>query len=256
MKKRFKKGRTALLSAWLLIGLAGCATTGTDPRDPWEGFNRGTQKFNDGVDDYFLNPVARGYQWVTPSFVDRGVTNFFSNVEDIGVTINDFLQVKLKQGGSDSVRFLINSTLGIGGLFDVATELDFEKHDEDFGQTLGAWGVPFGPYLVLPFLGPSSPRNAVGLAGDAAMNPTFYINEAAITWGLTGLKLIDLKADTLSAYRISEEAAIDRYEFLRNAFIQRREYLVHDGNMPLEEEEFLDEDELDENDLEEDESDQ
>lgn len=245
-----------MLSAGLLIGLAGCATTSSDPRDPWEGFNRGTQTFNDGVDDYFLNPIARGYQWVTPSFVDRGVTNFFSNIEDIRVTINDFLQFKLKQGGSDAVRFLINSTIGIGGLFDVATELEFEKHDEDFGQTLGAWGVPFGPYLVLPILGPSSPRDAVGLAGDAAMNPTFYVDYAPVIFGLTGLKLIDFKADKLSANRISEEAAIDRYEFLRNAFIQRREYLVHDGNMPLEEEEFLDEEELDEWDDEEPDADQ
>ena len=235
-----------LVGAVLALGLAGCATTSNDPRDPWEGFNRGVQSFNDGVDDYFLNPIARGYQWIMPSFADRGVTNFFSNIEDIRVTVNDFLQFKLKQGGSDGVRFLINSTIGVGGLFDVASVLDFEKHNEDFGQTLGAWGVPFGPYLVLPILGPSSPRDAVGLAGDAAMNPTFYIDYPAVTLGLTGLKLIDFKADQLSAYRISEEAAIDRYEFLRNAFIQRREYLVHDGNLPFEEEELLDEEELDE----------
>lgn len=230
----------------ILLWLTGCATTpATDPRDPWEGWNRGVQSFNDSADEYVIKPVAQGYQTVTPEFVDEGVTNFFNNIGDIRVTINDFLQFKFSQGGDDFTRLLINTTLGVGGLFDVATLLEFERHEEDFGQTLGAWGMPTGPYLVLPLLGPSSPREALGLVGDAATNPIFYIDFPALTWGLTTLNFIDVRADLLSASRIVDEAALDRYEFLRNAYLQRREYLVHDGNPPIDDDEFLD-DELDE----------
>jgi len=127
----------------------GCATTANDERDPYEGWNRGVQSFNDSADEYFIKPVAEGYQWITPSFVDQGVTNVFNNIRDIRVMLNDLFQFKFNQGGSDFTRFLINSTLGVAGLFDVATELEFERHDEDFDQTLGAWGMPTGSYLVL-----------------------------------------------------------------------------------------------------------
>ncbi len=229
----------------VLLCLGGCATTATDPRDPFEGWNRGVQTFNDTADDYVIKPVAQGYQTVTPWFVDQGVTNFFSNIGDIRVTLNDFLQFKFSQGSEDFTRFLINTTLGVGGLVDVATMLEFYRHDEDFGQTLGAWGMNTGPYLVLPLLGPSSPREAFGLIGDAAANPLFYIDFPAVTWGLTALNFVDVRADLLSASRIVDEAALDRYEFLRNAYLDRREYLVRDGNLPVEDEEFLDE-ELDE----------
>ncbi|MCI0667707.1 MAG: VacJ family lipoprotein, partial [Methylococcaceae bacterium] len=150
----------------VLFWLSGCATTTTpDPRDPWEGWNRGVQSFNDTADDYVVKPVAEGYQWITPSFVDQGVTNFFNNIGDITVTINDFLQFKFGQGSEDFTRFLINTTLGVVGFVDVGTMLEFERHNEDFGQTLGAWGMPTGPYLVLPLLGPSTPREAFGLVG-------------------------------------------------------------------------------------------
>jgi phospholipid-binding lipoprotein MlaA len=253
MRMTIQQKKLRYLSVFaVLFWLSGCATTATDPRDPWEGWNRGVQTFNDTADDYVIKPAAQGYQFITPSFVDQGVTNFFNNIGDIRVTINDFLQFKFGQGSEDFTRFLINTTLGVGGLVDVGTMLDFERHDEDFGQTLGAWGVPTGPYLVLPLLGPSSPRESVGLVGDAATNPLFYINFPAVTWSLTGLRLIDTRADLLSASRIVEEAALDRYEFFRNAYLQRREYLVHDGNPPVEDDDFLDED-LDEDlELEED----
>ncbi len=236
--KMFRGFFLLVVMAWL----GGCATIATDPRDPWEGWNRNVQSFNDGVDEYFLTPVAEGYDWLMPSFASQGVSNFFNNLGAIRVTLNDFLQFKFAQGGEDFTRFLINTTLGVGGLFDVATELDFEKHEEDFGQTLGAWGMPSGPYIVLPILGPSTARGSLGLVGDAATYPVAYVNALAIALGLTGSTIIDKKASDLSSSRIVNEAALDRYEFLRNAYLQRRAYLIRDGSPSLEDDELLDED--------------
>ena len=246
----FKKLGLSLGGMFFISILAGCATTGNDSRDPLEGWNRGVYTFNENLDEYALKPVAQGYHWITPSFVDTGVTNFFSNIGDIRVTINDLLQFKLVQGGSDAARFLVNSTVGVAGLFDVATLLDLSKHEEDFGQTLGVWGIPIGPYLVLPFLGPSSPRGAVGLIGDALANPITYISyitttsPTAISYGLSGLFLIDKRSDLLATSKIAEEASAfgDDYSFIRDAYFQRRESLVHDGDVPLDEEEFDDAD--------------
>lgn len=231
-----------LTVAALLSAPIGCASTPAaylDERDPWEGFNRNIQVFNDNLDDYVMKPVAKGYQWITPSFVDRGITNFFSNINDIGVTINDLLQFKLAQTGVDGARFLVNTVAGIGGLFDVATKIDLPKNNEDFDQTLAVWGVSSGPYLVLPFFGPSSVRGVFGLAGDAAMNPISYIDGGiisgtygAIGGGLFALNSIDTRADNLSTEKIATEAAVDRYEFFKNAYLQKREYLIHDGNVP------------------------
>jgi len=225
--------------------LAGCATTSNDPRDPMEGWNRGVHTFNENLDEYALKPVAKGYNWVTPSFVDTGVTNFFSNLADIRVTLNDFLQLKVAQGGSDAARFLVNSTVGLAGFFDVATHWDLPKHNEDFGQTLGVWGVPTGPYLVLPFFGPSSPRGTAGLVGDALANPVTYItfltnNSVAIGLGLTALDVIDQRSDLLTASAIAKDASAfgDDYAFRRDSYFQLRESLVHDGDVPLDEEDF------------------
>lgn len=220
----------------LALGLTGCATTKNDPRDPWEGWNRGVQSFNDSLDDYVMKPVAKGYQYVTPSFVDKGVTNFFSNVDDVSVAANDLLQFKLLQTGQDIGRILVNTTLGLGGFVDVARHLDLPKHNEDLDQTLGAWGVPSGPYLVLPFFGPSTPRGLVGVAGDTAANPINWINPIAIPWGTGGLKTVDMRADLLSATKIMDEASVDRYEFMRNAYFQQRKYLIYDGKPPIDEE--------------------
>lgn len=227
----------------LLSTLIGCATHPKDPRDPLENWNRGVQSFNDKLDHYAMQPVAKAYQWITPAFVNRGVTNFFSNVGDIGVTMNDLLQCKFWQTGQDGARFLVNSVAGLGGFVDTAAMLNLPRHNEDFDQTLGVWGVPSGPYLVLPFFGPSSTRGIGGMIGDAAMNPISYVGSAAITSGLFALNAVDLRADNLSTEKIATEAALDRYDFFKNAYFQQRDYLVRDGNMP--EGEAFHEDEMD-----------
>lgn len=242
-----------LVSSFCLLGLLnGCALSTKDARDPLENWNRSVQSFNDSLDDYALKPVAKGYQYITPDFVDQAVTNFFSNLDDVGVTLNDFLQCKFAQGGQDGARFLVNSVAGVGGLIDVAEKVDLRKHNEDFDQTLGFWGVPTGPYLVLPLLGPSSARGLGGRMGDIAMNPVTYIDSGLITGAffdkgymsvsLNALKLIDLRADNLGTEKVAKEAAVDRYDFFKNAYIQRRNFLVTDGNVP---EDDLDFDESD-----------
>ncbi|MGZ5050277.1 MAG: MlaA family lipoprotein [Methylobacter sp.] len=227
-----KKFIVQVVSLLLLSIVQGCATSTKDPIDPFENWNRGVQTFNDKLDDYMMKPVAKGYRWVTPTFVDQGITNFFSNINDIGVALNDLLQLKVPQGGQDGARFIVNSTAGIGGLIDVANMIDLPKHNEDFDQTMGVWGVPTGPYLVLPFFGPSSPRGIGGLIGDAAMNPISYLGSGIISSGLFGVNAIDLRADNLSSERIATEAAVDRYAFFKSAYFQQREYLIHDGNLP------------------------
>jgi phospholipid-binding lipoprotein MlaA len=228
------------LLANLIIGglLSGCASEPTQPTDEWEGWNRSVHGFNDDLDKAVIKPIAKGYQEYVPEPVNQGVTNFFGNITDIGITLNDFFQLKMLQGGMDLSRFLINTTAGVGGLFDVATKLDLPKHNEDFGQTLGFWGVPSGNYLVLPLLGPSSPRDAAGLLGDALLNPLTYISfgsSAAVGAAITGAKAVevtDARADMLTSEKIVDEAAVDRYDFIKNAYQQNREYLVYDGNPP------------------------
>ncbi len=223
---------------WLALAssLLGCASNQPqDVRDPWEGWNREVQGFNDNLDNYLMKPVAKGYQYVTPSFVDEGVTNFFSNVDDVAVIANDMLQFKLLQSGQDMGRLLVNTTVGLGGFVDVARHMELPKHNEDLDQTLGAWGIPSGPYLVLPFVGPSTPRGVVGMAGDTMSNPINWITPVAIPWGAGITRTIDTRADLLSATRIMDEASVDRYEFMRNAYFQQRKYLIFDGNPPLDE---------------------
>ncbi len=238
MQKRCYK----LLSCIFLLALLNaCATTqSSDVRDPWEGWNRKVQSFNDELDDYAMKPVAKGYRWITPSFIDTAISNVFSNINDIGVTINDLLQGKFLQSGLDGSRFLVNSTVGIGGLIDVATMIDLPKHDEDFGQTLGFWGVPTGPYLVLPFFGPSSPRGAVGLVGDAAMNPISYLGSPYISGGAFAVNTVDKRADNLGTEKIADEAAtFGRYEFFKDAYIAQRKALVLDGEVPEDEDDDI-----------------
>jgi phospholipid-binding lipoprotein MlaA len=226
------------------VALTGCATTTTkesEQNDPWQSWNKSTQSFNDGFDKHILKPVATGYLDVTNNAVDEGVTNFFSNINDIGVTINDILQFKLLQGTKDTMRFIINTTAGVAGIFDWASKIDLPKHNEDFGQTLGFWGIPSGPYLVLPFLGPSSPRDTVGLIGDAFMDPITYVSifggfaGSASSVGSSDLDATDYRAGIMTKEKMVEEASNgDRYEFIKSSYQQHREYLIYDGNPPHE----------------------
>ncbi len=234
-----------LIIANLLTACSTAPTNDGDQKDPWEGWNRDVHGFNKDVDDAILKPVAKGYQEAVPNPVDEGITNVFSNINDIGVTINDFLQLKFLQGGMDASRFLINTTVGLVGVFDVAKKIDLPKHDEDFGQTLGFWGVPNGSYMVLPFLGSSTPRDTVGLICDALLNPLTYVSffggvaANAATAGATAIDVTDTRSDIMSTEKIVNEASIDRYDFLKNAYLQRRQFLVYDGNPPEEDEDDL-----------------
>lgn len=252
--------RPLLLSSLVIsISLAGCALTATtvpDQNDPWTDWNRGTQTFNDNLDKAILKPMAKGYQWITPEFVDEGITNFFSNINDIGVTFNDLLQLKLTQSGMDASRFLINTTAGVAGFIDVAKMIDLPKHREDFGQTLGFWGVPSGNYLVLPFFGPSSPRDTVGLVGDALFNPLTYVSViggAAVNAATAGSRVLDVtdrRANLMTTEKIVDEGAVDRYDFIKNSYEQNRDYLIHDGNPPEENDpDLIDESSLEAYDL-------
>lgn len=245
-KKMNNNNLIILIAIILPLVFSGCTTIEiADPGDPWENVNRNIQSFNDGLDDYAMKPVAKGYRWIMPGFVDTAVTNVFSNIDDIGVTINDSLQGKFKQAGMDAARFIVNTIAGVAGLIDVASMIDLPKHDEDFGQTLGYWGVPTGPYMVLPFFGPSSPRGIGGLVGDAAMNPISYLGLAVpyVSSGIFAVNAIDKRADNLGTEKIATEASVfGRYEFFRDAYIAKRKSLVLDGNITEDDDLILDED--------------
>ena len=208
-----------------------------NPADPFEGFNRGVQKFNDGVDDAVLKPVATTYQEVVPSFARTAIGNFFGNLGDGWSAINHLLQGKLEPALNMTLRMAVNTTFGLGGLLDVASEAGLEKQSEDFGQTLGVWGVPSGPYLVLPFFGPSSIRDAAGRVVD--MQPETapkYTSDEATRNGAFLVNVIDTRASLLGASRLLDDIAFDRYSFLRDAYLARRRNQVYDGNPPEERE--------------------
>jgi phospholipid-binding lipoprotein MlaA len=229
--------RPALAVAIISLGmLGGCASTG-DPRDPLEPLNRGIYKFNDGVDTVLIRPASEVYKGVLPPLVRTGVSNVFSNLNDVVVALNNLLQGKFEAALSDAGRVLINTTAGLLGIFDVATEAGLEKHDEDFGQTLGWWGVGDGPYLVLPFLGPRNLRDTAGTFADYQVDPVSYIDPSHDRNIVQGTRIISRRAELLSASRILEVAAIDEYEFVRDAYLQRRRNLIYDGNPPREKDE-------------------
>jgi phospholipid-binding lipoprotein MlaA len=241
MKSGFERGWQQLLRVSSIIVLAitvqACASTSgkSAPYDPWEGFNRSMYTFNDAFDDYLLKPVAEGYEFITPTFVRKGVSNFFSNLFEPTVIINDLFQGKLGDAASDTGRLLVNSSIGIAGLFDVATSIGLEKHDEDFGQTLGAWGIPDGNYLVLPFIGPRGVRDGFGWVVDLAPSPHTHIDPVSVAWGSYILDLVDTRARMLGTKDVLDQAAReDVYIFVREAYRQRRRNLVYDGNPPVE----------------------
>jgi phospholipid-binding lipoprotein MlaA len=208
--------------------LSGCAST--NPKDPFEKFNRAMFSFNDTVDRVALKPTATVYKKVTPSFVQTGVGNFFGNLSDLWSSLNNFAQLKGQDGLNDFTRFAVNSTFGLVGVLDVATPAGLRKHNEDLGQTLGYWGVPSGPYLMLPILGPSTVRDTAALPGDFWGDPWTHVND--IPWRNGGilLRAVDQRAAVLDASNLLEDAALDRYEFIRDGYLQRRASKVLDND--------------------------
>jgi phospholipid-binding lipoprotein MlaA len=225
-----RPARRLAVAVLLTATLAGCATApATNPKDPFENFNRTMFTFNDAVDRVALKPVATAYKTVLPSFVQRGIGNFFSNLNDVWSGANNLMQGKVEDGLSDFSRFVINSTFGIAGVLDLASEAGLRKHSEDFGQTLGYWGVPSGPYLMLPLLGPSTLRDTIALPIDGQGDLWRYKDPVNVRNIGTAVSLVDQRAALLDASNLMEEAALDRYEFIRDGYLQRRQNKVFDG---------------------------
>jgi len=216
---------------FLCLTLGGCAS-GRDPKDPFESFNRGMYQLNDTVDKAVVKPAAKGYNAVVPPPAKMMLSNFFSNLNDVVVAVNDLLQFKIAQAISDTGRVVVNSTGGLFGLADVATAVGLEKHDEDFGQTLGRWGIGSGPYLVLPLLGPSSVRDGIGLYADGRASPMRKVEHVDIRNQGYAVNLLGKRSALLDKEDVLDEAAIDRYSFIREAYLQHRQSQVYDGNPP------------------------
>ena len=228
------KFAVVLLASALTLG--GCASFRTAaPGDPIEPINRGIYSFNSTFDHYLFKPIAKGYDAVVPDLVKTGVSNVFQNAADAQSLVSDALQLKGRKFGDDLGRVMLNTTLGIGGIFDLATPLGIERGDEDIGQTLGYWGIGAGPYLVIPFLGPSSLRDAAGRFGDSQINPLSKVSSVAVRNSLTGLGVVDARVSLFPAEALMNQAALDRYTFLRSAYLQRRQSLVLDGKRPKDE---------------------
>ncbi|MCK5728420.1 MAG: VacJ family lipoprotein [Methylococcales bacterium] len=228
-KKNLYLVASLCLSALLL--LEGCANTNgsiVSNDDPYEEVNRSVFGFNASVDNYVGKPVSAAYDYITPDLVQTGIGNFFSNLKDINVVLNDVMQGKLLQAGQDTGRFLLNTSVGLAGIFDVATMVGLEKHNEDFAQTLGVWGVPKGPYLVLPLIGPATTRGIPGMVFDAAANPATYV-----PFPIRSLELLNMRTQKAGTFKIIKEGALDPYLFTRESFLQSRKYLVTDGEVEL-----------------------
>jgi phospholipid-binding lipoprotein MlaA len=218
----------------LLVGVVSLSSACTTMRapsdsDPLEGLNRTVDGFNQVVDKAVVKPLAQGYDKVTPPEVKTVIGNFFSNLDDISVAVNNLLQGKPKAAGSDITRFALNTTIGIVGLADVATELGFQKHDEDFGQTLGVWGMGSGPYLVLPLLGPSTLRDAPARFVDAPLDPLYHYDDVRVRNSLLVVNVVNTRARLLPATDLVERIALDQYAFVRDAYLKRRASLIRDG---------------------------
>ncbi len=224
-----------VVSILFVLGLHGCATTpnadagdqqsSQNQTDPYENLNRKVYNFNDKVDDYVAKPVADAYKFITPDFMETGISNFFNNLKSVNVVANDILQGKFEQSGKDTGRFLMNTTLGMAGFFDVAKTVGLSQNDEDFEQTLAVWGVPQGTYLVLPLLGPITTRGIPGAVFDTAANPVNYVGIPA-----QALSLINTRANAEGSLKFIDEAALDPYVFTRESFLQWRTHLANDGN--------------------------
>ena len=229
----------------LLVLASGCATVANpDPRDPFEGYNRSMTRFNTAVDDAVLKPVATAYLQALPQPVRTGVGNFFGNLGDAWSFVNNVLQAKPEAALHSFWRVVVNTTMGMGGVLDPATEMRMRRSREDFGQTLGRWGVPSGPYLVLPLLGPSSVRDTAALPVDWYGQPLGQVNDVSVRNSLRAIDFVDRRARLLQAGEILDAAALDSYMFMRDAYLQRRQNEVHDGNPPPDGERYdLDEDE-------------
>ena len=222
------------LILFFAVLMVGCASVpaGVQPsaRDPWEPLNRSVFEFNEGLDAYVLKPVVTGYRFILPEFVRDGIYNVFSNYKDIYTALNNLLQGKPSYAFNDLMRVVVNTTMGLGGLIDLATPGGLEKHNEDFGQTLGVWGVPSGPYVVLPFFGPSSVRDTFGTVADIQTDYLFqYIDDVGLRNGVTALRVVNARNTYFEAGDLLDGAAIDKYSFMRDAYIQRREYQINEG---------------------------
>ncbi len=229
--------------ALLGLALAGCVTTGTpDPADPLQSMNRGIYRFNESIDRAALKPVAVAYRDHTPSWFRTGVGNFYQNLSTPASAVNNLLQGKPVAAAQDTLRFIINTTLGWGGVLDVASGAALPVHDEDLGQTLGKWGVPPGPYLMVPLLGPSTARDLPTRVVTTVLQPLYWFDTGNARWGSLALSIVDTRASLLPLDE-TLDGVYDKYGFIRNAYLQRRQYQVHDGNPP---EEPLDEEPLDE----------
>ena len=225
------------IAVWLMLAMVGCASVpegDRDPRDPWESYNRAVTRFNDDFDRDIYRPVARGYKAVAPHFVDVGVTNFFGNQLDVMSAINNLFQLKLRRAASDVGRVAVNSTIGLLGFIDVASDLDMQKYREDFGQTLGYWNVGPGPYFVWPILGPKTVRDSFGLVADWYSTPVAYMDPFELRLGMAVLYGVDTRADLLGASDVLEQAALDPYAFTRDAYLQKRINDIYDGQPPPE----------------------
>ena len=230
------------LSVLAVIALSGCATvpadSGSDPRDPIESFNRQVFEFNDIVDRAVLKPVAQAYEFVLPEPVRDCFSNIFSNFREPSNAVNNLLQGKPAEAASDTCRFVVNSTVGLLGCFDVARQMGLEKHNEDFGQTFGRWGIGPGPFLVLPILGASTVRDAIGIYGaEAYLDPNFWINNVALRNWILGTRFVNARSELLQADDLISGAALDKYRFVRDGYLQRRRNLVYDGDPPPTEDE-------------------
>ncbi len=226
------KLRVLLLA--LALAAPGCATTGSDERDPLEGVNRGVLAFNDAVDENLLQPAARLYRNVTPRPLRDMVRNFFNNIDDLFIGANNLLQGKPEDAVNDWLRFAFNTTFGLLGIHDWASDMGLEKHNEDFGQTLARWGMGDGIYLVLPLLGPSTLRDTAALPVEWAVDPVTQHSRVDERNAMFATRLVGRRADLLAASRTLEEAALDRYVFLRESFLQRRRSMIYDGKPPRE----------------------